>query len=211
MDSPTRSVSPAPKNKKEKADDKDDSEEEDIHQQLSRLLRREGHLFAKPSMLALPRRPRPAPSNTRISNPLKSPKGRIPPPPPIMAVPRTPRPAIQAMPPPPPPPPPIDRSSTLPSEWINPNDPPPPPPPGYPQTIQPSPRSPLPPAVKPAQTHYTISEDAIGASNRDKLAAIDNGPIMPNGANAGININNFGHNLAPPPSPASLLESLWPN
>lgn len=47
MDSPTRSVSPGPKNRKDKDDDKDDSEEEDIHKQLSRLLRREGNLFAK--------------------------------------------------------------------------------------------------------------------------------------------------------------------
>ncbi|KAI1037309.1 hypothetical protein LB503_008836 [Fusarium chuoi] len=210
MDSPTRSVSPAPKNKKDKADDKDDSEEEDIHQQLSRLLRREGHLFAKPSMLALPQRPRPAPSNTRISNPRKAPKGRIPPPPPIMAVPRT-RPGIQVMPPPPPPPPPpIDRSSMPPSEWINPNDPPPPPPPGYPQTIPPPPQSPIPPVVKPAQTHYTISEDAIGASNRDKLAAIDNGPVTPNGANDAININNFNHSLAPPILPPVTWRSSGP-
>ncbi|KAG4260745.1 hypothetical protein FPRO04_04369 [Fusarium proliferatum] len=214
MDSPTRSVSPAPKNKRDKADDKDDSEEENIHQQLSRLLKREGHLFAKPSMLALPQRPRPTPSNTRIRNPRKAPKGRIPPPPPPpMVLPRSLRSQMQAMsppPPPPPPPPPIDRSSTLPSEWINPNDPHPPPPPGYPQTIQPPPQSPLPPAVKPAQTHYTISEDAIGASNRDKLAAIDNGPIMPNGANAGININNFNHSLAPPVPPPVTWRSSGP-
>ncbi|KAF4501782.1 TOB3 (member of AAA-ATPase family) [Fusarium agapanthi] len=188
MDSPTRSVSPRPKNKKDKDKDKDDSEEEDIHQQLSRLLRREGALFARPSMLALPRRPRPAPSNTRIRNPQKAPKGRIPPPPPPMVLPRTPRYQVQVMPPPPPPP------VAPPSEWVNPNPPPIPPPPGYPQTVQPPALSPKPPVVKPAQAHYTISEDSIGASNRDKLAAIDNGPIIPNGVNG---LNNF----APPQPP----------
>ncbi|KAG5819172.1 hypothetical protein H9Q71_001123 [Fusarium xylarioides] len=203
MDSPTRSVSPRPKNKKEKDKDKDDSEEEDIHQQLSRLLRREGALFARPSMLALPRRPRPASSNTRIRNPQKAPKGRIPPPPPPMVVPRTPRNQIQVMPPPPPPP--TNRPSNMPmppSEWVNPNPPPPPPPQPHHQGFQPPPMSPPPPVVKPAQTNYTISEDTIGASNRDKLAAIDNGPIMPNDINA---LNNF----APPQPPAPIIPSFY--
>ncbi|KAF5233900.1 hypothetical protein FANTH_12407 [Fusarium anthophilum] len=194
MDSPTRSVSPLPKNKKDKDKDKDkdDSEEEDIHQQLSRLLRREGALFARPSMLALPRRPRPAPSNTRIKYPQKAPKGRIPPPPPPMVLPRSPRNQVQVMPPPPPPP------VAPPNEWgANPNPPPIPPPPGYPQIAQPQP-SPIPPVVKPAQTHYTISEDSIGASNRDKFATIDNGPIITNGVNG---LNNY---VPPPPPPQPL-------
>ncbi|RKK85495.1 hypothetical protein BFJ69_g1639 [Fusarium oxysporum] len=212
MDSPTRSVSPGPKNRKDKDDDKDDSEEEDIHKQLSRLLRREGNLFARPSMLAIPRRPRPAPSNARTRNPpQKAPKGRIPPPPPPMVLPRTPRNQVQVVPPPPPPP--IDRSPIPLSDYtdytehyererVNLNPPPPPPPQDY-QNLPPAPaRSPLPPVVKPAQTHYTISEDAIGASNRDKLAAIDNGPIMPNGPNAGI--NGFNNNFALPTPPAPI-------
>ncbi|KAF5640540.1 TOB3 (member of AAA-ATPase family) [Fusarium sp. NRRL 52700] len=192
MDSPTRSLSPLPKNKNEKDEDKDDSGDEDIHQHLSRVLRREGNLFARPSMLALPRSPRPAPSNTRIRNTQKAPKGRIPPPPPPMVLPRTPRNQVQVMPPPPPPPvaPPI--------EWGNPNPPPPPPPQSYPQIAQPPQPSPVPPVVKPAQTHYTISEDSIGASNRDKLAAIDNAPIMPMVVS---DINNYGRPLPQPPAP----------
>ncbi|KAF5666706.1 AAA family ATPase [Fusarium denticulatum] len=194
MDSPTRSVSPRPKNKKEKNEDKDDSEEDDIHQQLSRLLRREGALFARPSMLALPRRPRPEPSNTRIRNPQKAPKGRIPPPPPPMVVPRTPRNQVQVMPPPPPHP--TDRPPIRPlSEWVNPPPPPPPPPQDYqPPFIAP----PMSPVVKPAQTNYTISEDTIGASNRDKLAAIDSGLIIPNGVNG---LNNFAPPQPPPQPP----------
>uniref|UniRef100_A0A0D2XES5 ATPase AAA-type core domain-containing protein n=1 Tax=Fusarium oxysporum (strain Fo5176) TaxID=660025 RepID=A0A0D2XES5_FUSOF len=156
-------------------------------------------------MLAIPRRPRPAPSNARTRNPpQKAPKGRIPPPPPPMVLPRTPRNQVQVVPPPPPPP--IDRSIPLSDytdytghyehERVNLNPPPPPPPQDY-QNLPPAPaRSPLPPVVKPAQTHYTISEDAIGASNRDKLAAIDNGP------NAGI--NGFNNNFALPTPPAPI-------
>ncbi|KAI7765298.1 hypothetical protein ACKAV7_005169 [Fusarium commune] len=198
MDSPTRSVSPGPKNRKDKDDDKDDSEEEDIHKQLSRLLRREGTLFAKPSMLAIPRRPRPAPSNSRTRNPpQKTPKGRIPPPPPPVVLPRTQRNQVQVMPPPPPPP--IERSQPLLGGYY-PNPPPPPPPQDYPNIPPEPPRSPMQPVVKPPQTHYTISEDAIGASNRDKLAAIDNGPIVPNGLDASI--NNVHNYFAPPADPS---------
>ncbi|KAF4342299.1 TOB3 (member of AAA-ATPase family) [Fusarium beomiforme] len=189
MDSPTRSVSPGPKNRKDKGDGKDDSEEEDIHKQLSRLLRREGSMFARPAMLAIPRRPRPVTSNARTgSPPRKAPKGRIPPPPPPVVLPRNPR-NSRPLPIPPPPPPPMERSHALPSQFqanetflqSNTSPPPPPPPQEY-TTLPPEPpRSPMQLVIKPPQTHYTISEDAIGASNRDKLAAIDNGPIAPNG------------------------------
>ncbi|KAF9775743.1 hypothetical protein IL306_006126, partial [Fusarium sp. DS 682] len=211
MDSPTRSVSPGPKNRKGKGNEKDDSDEEDIHKQLSRLLRREGTMFARPAMLAIPRRPQPAPSNAQMkSPPRKAPKGRIPPPPPPMVLQRdrySER--LQTLPPPPPhpqlganpsPPKPMGSPPNVHPYYtpnLNPPPPPPPPPQEYPTSLPPAPGSPVPPVPKPPQTHYTISEDAIGASNRDKLAAIDNGPVIINDYNS-INLSNL---VPPPPVP----------
>ncbi|KAM0561950.1 hypothetical protein ACHAPJ_002391 [Fusarium lateritium] len=208
MGSPTRTPSPDPKKKDEKNGGIHEMDEKEIREQLVEDLRsRDGLVsLSNPSVLAIPRRTRlTAPSQSRAkSSTQKPPKGRLP------APPREARPtsipqAMGVMPAPSwdtmKPGPGYDQPPSIPN-----HQPPPPglnPPMPYPHQLPPA-------SPKQVLTHYTISEDAIGASSRDKLAAIDYGPGVPSQMSPGGKMRAPVQPGPPMPAPPNIINIVRP-